>query len=163
MAGHVARANPHWRDLEKESVAIFQGPSAYMSPSWYPTKTETGKVVPTWLYVAVHAHGFVRAKHADAWKLAQVKDLTQSQEAKQTLPWTVDDAPSNYVSAMLRGIVGIEMTVNRLEGVWKLNEEEPAVDLDGTRRGLDAAGPAGATLARELDRRRGLSKSGLDV
>ncbi|WP_417209804.1 FMN-binding negative transcriptional regulator [Antarctobacter sp.] len=151
LAAHVARANPHWRAArEAPSIAIFQGPHAYMSPAWYPTKQETGKVVPTWLYVSIHAHGRLKAVQDDVWLRQQVGDLVDVHEAGREQPWQVSDAPESYITGMARGIVGLEFAVDRLEGVWKLNEEENDADLRGTLRGLEAGAPAAQELAKEL-------------
>lgn len=159
LAAHVARANPHWRALAgAPGLAIFDGPQAYMSPAHYPTKAETGKVVPTWLYVSVHAHGRAEAVEDPAWLRAQVEALTDLHEAARPAPWAVSDAPDGYIAAMLRGIVGLRFRVERLEAAFKLNEEEPAADRDGTRAGLAEAAAAGDAsadaLGREMDRRR---------
>lgn len=160
LSAHVARANPHWRAAkDSASLAIFQGPHAYMSPDWYPTKGETGKVVPTWLYLSIHAHGRLTAIEDRAWLRRQIEELTDLNEAGRAAPWRVSDAPPAYIDSMMRGIVGLEFTVERLQGAWKLNEEESAADLAGTRRGLEAAGPPGGLLLRALDGRRPRSGS----
>ena len=151
LAGHVARANPHWRAANGcASLAIFQGPHAYMSPAWYPTKRETGKVVPTWLYIAIHAHGWLTAIDDRTWLRRQIEELTDRHEASRKDAWRASDAPENYIDSMTRGIVGLEFHIERLEGVWKLNREESDADRDGTRRGLEAAGPTGERLAQML-------------
>lgn len=155
LAAHVARANPHWRAADgSQSLAIFQGPHAYMSPAWYPTKQETGKVVPTWLYVSIHAHGRLKVVQDAFWLRRQVQELTDHHEAGREMPWNVSDAPESYIASMSRGIVGLEFAVDRLEGAWKLNEEENDADLQGTQRGLEAGDGAAQELARELIGRR---------
>ena len=155
LQAHVARANPHWRDAAQsgESLAIFQGPSSYVSPSWYPSKQETGKVVPTWVYIAVHAHGRLRIIDDGAWLRQHVEALTDLHEADRPTAWQVSDAPESYVGAMMRGIVGLELLVERLEGAWKLNQHKPPADRDGTLNGLAMSGPAGAELAAALAER----------
>jgi transcriptional regulator len=152
---HVARANPVWRDHPKESDAlvIFQGPAAYVSPSWYPTKAETGKVVPTYNYVVVHAHGRLRAVDDPDWLRGLVERLTRRHEAGRPQPWKVDDAPEDYVKSQLRAIVGIEILPSRLVGKWKLSQNRPAADRDGVVRGLDELGSADARdMAERVDR-----------
>lgn len=155
IQAHIARANDHWKHLEGAgaSLAIFQGPSNYVSPSWYPTKAETGKVVPTWVYIAIHAHGRVRAVHEEAWLRRHIAALTDRHEAGRPVPWEVEDAPESFVGALVRGIVGLEMEVSRLEGAWKLNQHKGEADREGTRAGLATEGPAGAALAAALAKR----------
>src|SRR5215510_2676924 len=121
LRGHVARANPILRStlLDVDAVAIFQGPDHYITPSWYTTKKETGKVVPTWNYVVVHAYGKPRFHDDPAWLREHVQQLVTRHEAAQPVPWQVTDAPEDYVSAQLRGIVGFEFAITRLQGKWK--------------------------------------------
>ncbi|OCX64632.1 transcriptional regulator [Thioclava sp. SK-1] len=149
---HVARGNPHWRRLaqDRPSVAIFQGPQAYISPSFYPTKAETGKVVPTWTYIAVHAHGQLRAVQDRSWLAQHLHDLTQASEANMPQPWSVDDAPREYLNSLERGIVGLQFSVDRLEGAWKINQHKSEADRRGTADGLAASGAQGAALAAVL-------------
>lgn len=139
LCGHFARANDHWQIIERgdaTSVAIFQGPHTYLSPSHYVTKQETGKVVPTWAYVIVHAHGAAAIHHDADRLLAHVNALTDRNEAEQPVPWKVSDAPEQYVATMLRGIVGVELTVSQLEGVWKMNQHRSDADKASTIAGL---------------------------
>ena len=152
LEAHIARANPHWKAIadDAEALAIFQGPSSYVTPSWYPTKAETGKVVPTWVYIAVHAHGRLRTIHDGEWLRRHVGTLTDLHEAGRAAPWHVEDAPDTFVSALVRGIVGLELTVERLEGAWKLNQHKGDADREGTRTGLAEAGPSGLALAEAL-------------
>lgn len=144
LRGHVARANPLWRHADGRPVmAVFRGPQAYVSPSFYPSKAVHHKVVPTWNYAVVHAHGALRAVDDAAWLHALVSQLTGQHEALRDRPWAVDDAPPDYVRQMLGAIVGIEIAVERLVGKWKLSQNRSAEDRDGVRRGLAAdAGPA---------------------
>lgn len=142
LRGHFARANDHWKLIEQgneTSVAIFQGPHTYLSPSNYATKHETGKVVPTWAYVIVHAHGQAQTHHDADWLLAHVNALTDRNEADQPNPWQVSDAPDEYIANMLRGIVGLELNISRLEGIWKLNQHRSAADKTSTIDGLQAS------------------------
>lgn len=139
LAGHFARANDHWkllRDGAGPTAAIFQGPHTYISPSNYATKQETGKVVPTWAYIVVHAHGAARVMDDRSWMLNLVNELTDQREAQRDQAWKVSDAPDDYIEVMLRGIVGVELEVERLEGVWKLNQHRPMEDRHSTVTGL---------------------------
>lgn len=144
LTGHIARPNPHARDAHAstESLAIFLGAQAYVSPSWYPSKREHGKVVPTWNYIAVHAYGTLRTIDDPAWLRAFVTRLTDSIEAGLPAPWQVTDAPEPFVEQMLKGIVGLEMPIARLEGKWKLSQNRPEPDYEGTRAGLESRGDA---------------------
>lgn len=137
LRGHVARANPLWQQAAGQPVlAVFTGPQGYVSPNWYPTKAETHKVVPTWNYAVVHAHGTLQA-HDDAdWLLAFVTELTQRHESGRARPWAVADAPADYVQQMLRAIVGIEIAVARLDGKWKASQNRSAADRAGVAAGL---------------------------
>ncbi len=146
LRGHVARANPMWRELvaDVQALAIFQGPQSYISPSSYATKRETGKVAPTWNYAVVHARGALRAIDDRAWLRAHVERLTDRQEAGRSDPWKVAEAPPDYVEEMLNAIVGIEIPIAELTGKWKVSQNRPARDRDGviaalTQEGTDAA------------------------
>ena len=145
LRGHVARANPLWRDGTAAPVlAVFNGPQAYITPSWYPSKAETHKVVPTWNYAVVHAHGRLHAIENAPWLHALVTRLTGHHESSRAAPWAVSDAPDDYVQQMLRAIVGIEIRVERLVGKWKLSQNRSAADLQGTIDGLLQAGKSSA-------------------
>jgi len=151
LRAHVARANPVWRDanVDVEALVIFQGPQAYISPGWYPSKAEHGKVVPTWNYVTVQARGTLRAIDDAAWLRAFVTRLTAKHEAAQAKPWAVTDAPAEFVDTMLRAIVGIEVALTALTGKWKVSQNRPAADRAGVVAGLTAAGQIdAATVAR---------------
>ena len=139
LIGHVARANPVWRSLGP-SVAVFQGAQAYISPSWYPSKREHGKVVPTWNYAVVHAHGTAHAVESRDELLAIVTRLTQTHEAGSAVPWAVRDAPADYIDQMLKAIVGIEIPIERLVGKWKVSQNRSAPDRLGTVAGLQQRG-----------------------
>jgi transcriptional regulator len=150
LRGHVARANPLWRVAADQPVlAVFCGPQAYVSPSWYPSKADTHKVVPTWNYTVVHAHGPLRVLDNAPWLHGLVTRLTAHHEAPQAQPWAVSDAPEDYVLQMLRAIVGIEVPVERLVGKWKVSQNRGQADRAGVAAALEAAGaePARAMAA----------------
>jgi len=138
LRGHVARANPLWHDHDPGSdvLAIFQGPQAYVSPSWYPSKREHGRVVPTWNYAVVHAHGRLRVRDDPAWTHDLVERLTRRHESVRPAPWDVSDAPPDYIAQMTRAIVGIEIPVTRLDGKWKTSGNQPAANRAGVVQGL---------------------------
>jgi transcriptional regulator len=140
LRAHVARANPVWREGAGDALVIFQGPDIYVSPSWYPSKREGGKVVPTWNYAVVHAYGALRAIDDAAWLRAFVERLTDRHEAARPDRWHVTDAPADYVDKMLTAIVGIELPVTRLVGKWKVSQNRPAADRAGVIAGLEADG-----------------------
>lgn len=144
LRGHVARANSQWRDSrsEVEGLAIFMGPEAYISPAWYPSKQADGKVVPTWNYVAIHAYGRITFFDDPARLLALVTALTRSHEGKRADPWAVSDAPADYIQARLKGIVGFELPIVRLEGKWKMSQNQPVENRDGVLEGLRREGGA---------------------
>jgi transcriptional regulator len=137
LRGHVSRANPLWR-AQSDALAIFQGPDAYITPTWYPTKRESGRVVPTWNYVVVHAHGAIHTFEAPDWLLSHVRNLVHSQESELPLPWRVEDAPSDFIAGQLKGIVGIEIPIVRLEGKWKVSQNRSAEDRAGVVSGLSS-------------------------
>lgn len=141
LYGHFARANPQWRDLADgaEALVIFQGPEAYISPSWYQAKAEHGKVVPTWNYIAVHAQGRAEV-FEDAERLLQlVSRLSERHEAGRAQPWAVSEAPRDYIDGMLRAIVGFALPIEHLQGKWKLGQNRSAADQAGVRAGLAAS------------------------
>lgn len=142
LRGHVARANPLWRDFRGEVLAIFQGPQGYISPSWYATKQEHGKVVPTWNYIAVHAYGELRVMDDPAWLRAQVEALTAEHEGKLPEPWAVGDAPAEFTESLLQYIVGIEVRITRLQGKWKMSQNQPPENRESVARALSAHGSA---------------------
>jgi transcriptional regulator len=153
LQGHVARSNPILNDLSKtrESLIIFQGPDAYVSPSWYEEKTRTGKVVPTWNYLAVHVYGAIRIQDDPDWLRQHLEQLTAAQESSFDTPWQLGDAPSEYITRMLRGIVGIEITINRVVGKWKLSQNKTATDQQAIIDGLrEQARPEGVALAQSM-------------
>jgi transcriptional regulator len=137
VAGHVARANPLWREAAGQPVlALFQGPQGYVSPNWYPSKFQHGKAVPTWNYTMVQVHGTLRAIEDPEWLRAFVTRLTQRHEDGRPVPWHVEDAPADYLEATLRAIVGIEIEVTRVEGKFKLSQNRSAEDRTGVVLGL---------------------------
>jgi transcriptional regulator len=126
LQAHMARANPQWRELDDQAVlVIFRGPDAYVSPSLYATKKETGKVVPTWNYAMVQARGKAKVRDLSEWLTPQLNALTASQEATRAQPWSVTDAPPDYIEAQKKAIVGIEIEIATLEGKWKVSQNQP--------------------------------------
>jgi transcriptional regulator len=140
VVAHMARANAHWRGITDgmPGLLIASGPEAYVSPSWYASKAEHGRVVPTWNYSAVHLSGTVRVHDDPEWVRHAVTTLTETHEAGREQPWTVDDAPEPFVAAQLRGIVGIELTVTGVEGKAKLSQNRSAADRAGVVDGLQS-------------------------
>jgi transcriptional regulator len=138
LRAHLARGNPQWHELAavEQCLAVFQGPQEYITPSWYPTKHEHGKAVPTWNYVTVHAWGRPHVIEDAAWLRRQIEDLTNLKEGVRLSPWKVDDAPAQYLASQLRGIVGIEIPIAKIEGKWKVSQNRPAVDRAGVVAGL---------------------------
>jgi transcriptional regulator len=137
LRSHVVRANPVWGEAAGSAVlAAFQGLQAYITPSWYPPKAATAKVVPTWNYAVVHARGTLRVTEDAAWLRALVGRLTDVHEAPRAHRWQVDDAPADYIEQMLRAIVGIEIEVIRLQGKWKVSQNRSAADRAGVANGL---------------------------
>ena len=155
LLGHVARANTVWKGLpgQVESVVVFHGPQAYITPSWYLTKQEHGKVVPTWNYAVVHAHGMPRVIDEPEWLRQHVVELTGLHEAGRETPWRVSDAPSNYIDTLLRAIVGIEIPIANLIGKWKTSQNRSVPDRLGVIAGLsertDTESQQMARLVRE--------------
>lgn len=152
LRAHVARANPLWRLAGTQVLAIFQGPSAYISPSLFAEKAISGKVVPTWNYATVHASGTLTAIEDKDWLLALVSRLTKRFEAPRAAPWAVDDAPAPYIDAMLGAIVGIEIPLVRLDGKWKINQDDSAADRVQIAAGLSAQ-RAGAKIGAIMQAR----------
>jgi Transcriptional regulator len=140
LEGHLARANSQWRDSipHVEALVIFEGPDAYIAPSWYPTKRETGKAVPTWNYIVVHARGKLRVIEDESWLRSHVEELTHQHERGRGEPWAVSDAPPGYIEQLLRGTVGIQIELTRLEGKWKLGQNRSEADRRGVLEGLRA-------------------------
>lgn len=147
---HVARANPHAKSIKdgQELLLIFQGPQGYVTPSWYPSKPLTGKVVPTWNYVAVHAYGTATMFEGATRLQTHLAALTDRLESDYHLPWKITDAPDTYIDGMCRAIIGFEITLSRIEGKWKLSQNKSPTDRAGVINGFRAKGDsAGQTMA----------------
>lgn len=155
LRGHVARANP-LADAARDGVAalaIFQGPHHYVSPSWYPSKAEHGRVVPTWNYAVVHARGSLAAVEDPYLLLAHLKALTAHHESGRAAPWAVDDAPADFIEKQLKGIVGLELRVESVVGKWKMSQNRDAADRIGVLDGLAGERTeAAAAVRREMER-----------
>jgi transcriptional regulator len=135
---HLSRANQQWREFspDVEALAIFSGPQHYITPTWYPEKQESGKVVPTWNYVVVHAYGHLRVIEDSQWLMAHLHSLTTIHEAASPTPWKIEDAPADYIASQIKGIVGLEMVIDRLEGKWKVSQNRSEQDRNGVANGL---------------------------
>jgi transcriptional regulator len=164
LTGHVSRANLQWRetDPDPEALIIFLGPDTYVSPNWYPAKQETGRVVPTWNYAAIHAYGRLTFYEDPEWLRAMVTNLTKRHEASFPAPWQVTDAPAVYIDSQLKAIVGFEFRILRLEGKQKFNQNRSVEDRLGVIEGLRELGDerktAVAELMEEIETRRGTSE-----
>jgi transcriptional regulator len=157
LFAHLARANPQWRQLAHDGrvLIVFQGPQTYVTPSWYATKQETGKVVPTWNYAIVQVRGTARVIEDRDWLKHHVSQLTARNEAPRAAPWAVDDAPETYIDAQLKGIVGIEIEIAEIEGKWKVSQNRPENDRTGVAAGLEAERDTEARVMAELVRAGG--------
>ena len=166
LRGHMARGNPHWRELEagaeaaaaaeapslSSAIAIFHGTDAYISPAWYEEKRATGKVVPTWNYVTVQAHGTVTLRHDAEWLVPHVARLVDRHEAGREDPWALSDAPEDYVAGQARAIVGLELRITRLEAKAKLSQNRSEADIEGAIEGLAGGTPAERTMSDVMRR-----------
>lgn len=154
LCGHVARGNALFKDNpqgeEIDILAIFHGPQAYISPNWYPTKIQTGKVVPTWNYAVVHAHGKLRFIDEDSWLESHLEDLTQQHEAPFDHPWQVTDAPREFTEKLMQAIVGFEIVITHLEGKWKMSQNQPLENRRGIIDGLGTHAADQASLLATL-------------
>jgi transcriptional regulator len=151
LQGQVARANPVWRQAaDGEVLVVFHGPQAYVTPSWYETKREHGKAVPTWNYVVVHGRGRLRAIDDADWLLGNLESLVAHHEAGFAEPWQVGDAPPDYIEKMLAAIVGIEIELTELKGKWKISQNQPPVNRVGVVAGLRSLGTADAAAMADL-------------
>ena len=157
LRGHVARANGVWREYkpEVEALVSFQGPDRYISPSWYVTKQETGKVVPTWNYAVVHAHGALRIIEDRVWLRRLVERLTEQHEAGLKNPWKVSDAPPDYIDKQVAAIVGLEIRITRLVGKLKVSQNRPSQDREAVARALANQGGEASAAMADLVRRYG--------
>lgn len=168
LEGHVARANPHHelvraaaeRAGSRESLVIFTGPNAYITPTWYPGKLEHGREVPTWNYVAVHAYGTLTLREEPEWLLAHVSRLSDQSEASRESTWAVSDAPRDFIDAQMRAIVGFELEITRLDARWKMSQNRTAEEIDGVVAGLGASDrPMDHTVAAIVEERRPTPRS----
>ncbi len=152
LRGHVARANPHWRALENDghTLALFHGPDAYVSPAWYEEKRRTGKVVPTWNYSVIAVHGTVRVTHDHEWLLANVRELVERHEQARPDPWALEDAPADYIDVQAKAIVGLELTIERIEAKQKLTQNRSAVDFEGALVALNEGTPRERAVAADM-------------
>lgn len=153
LRGHLARPNPQWRDLspDLEALAIFDGPEAYITPAWYEEKRTTGRVVPTWNYVTVQAHGTITLRHEPEWLLAHVRRLVERHESGRPVPWSVDDAPDGYIESQVRAIVGLELRISRLEAKRKLSQNRSAADFEGVLAALRQGGAREQAVAHQME------------
>lgn len=151
---HVSRANRQWQDLQtvEECLVVFQGPQAYITPSWYAAKAETGKVVPTWNYAVVQARGRPLVTDDAGWLRRQIADLTDANEQRFLEPWHVDDAPDDFVAGQLKGIVGIEIVIDRVEGKWKMSQNRTVEDRGRVAAGLKELGAPQAETGKIVER-----------
>jgi transcriptional regulator len=149
LEGHVARPNDLWRIAQSgvPALAIFQGPQAYIHPGWYPTKKADGRAVPSWNYIAVHAHGKLEAVEDLAWLRSHLSDLTDVNEAGRPEPWALTDAPEDYLEAMMRAIVGLRLRVERFEGNWKMGQKQ---QLENRRGAIDGLLGSASTEDRDV-------------
>ncbi len=151
LIGHVAKNNPIWRHASAQNVlVIFQGPNAYISPNWYSTKQDGGKVVPTWNYAAVHVNGTLRTIDDPQWVLQQLETLTLIHERSQLNPWHISDAPLEYINRMVDAVVGIEIAITKLSGKWKVSQNQPAQNRCSVAEGLKASGSEAANAIAKL-------------
>jgi transcriptional regulator len=157
LRAHMARANQQWRALHQaeEALVVFQGPDRYISPNWYATKRETGKVVPTWNYVMVQAAGRPRVIEDSDWLRGQIEELTRRHEAARPAPWAVSDAPEDFIAMQAKAIVGVEIEIQRIAGKWKVSQNRPAADREGVVQGLIAEGEPMALDMAEIVRNEG--------
>lgn len=152
LRGHVSRANPQWRDVAQgvDALAIFSGPQHYISASWYPGKLEDGREVPTWNYAVAHAYGSLRVVESAVWMLKHLNRLTDIHEAGSREPWSVGDAPVDFIETMMRGIVGLELPITRLEGKWKVSQNRTEEDKDAVVAELERMGTKESLLMKGM-------------
>ena len=156
LRAHLAKANPQWRSISKNTempvLVVFQGADSYVTPSWYETKRETGKVVPTWNYAVVQVRGRARIVDDKEWLAGQIAELTATHEAPRAEPWQVTDAPAPFIEAQIKGIIGLEIDITEISGKWKVSQNRPIADRVGVANGLEAGGSAAemAHLVRQF-------------
>lgn len=153
LRGHVARENPVWQNFKAECTAlvIFTGAQHYITPAWYPTKKDTGKVVPTWNYAVVHAHGYLQTRQETTWIRSHLEELTNRNESVAGGDWQISDAPADYVERMMSMVVGVEMQIEKLEGKWKVSQNQPMQNRDGVINGLKALAGGGCPMAEIVE------------
>ncbi|MEO5817266.1 MAG: FMN-binding negative transcriptional regulator [Gemmatimonadaceae bacterium] len=157
LEGHVARANMHHKlvDGATDALVIFSGPHGHITPTWYPSKIEDDRVVPTWNYVAVHAYGIARFRDDAEFLAAHVARLTERHESARGSDWRTDDPPSEYLAQQLKAIVGVEIEITKLEGKWKMSQNRSMADVDGVIEGLRQSGDAqDREVADTMEQRR---------
>ena len=161
LRGHLSRANGQWKTLDpdQEALIIFQGTNTYITPSWYPLKADTGKVVPTWNYVIVHTYGRPRVLHDGPWLAKNVADLTRQREAGRAKPWAVEDAPDDFIAGLIKGIVGIEIDITRILGKWKASQNRPETDQHGVIAGLAGQPDDASQAMAEIVAERGAART----
>lgn len=151
LRAHLAKANPQWRLLADNPASpvlvVFQGSDAYVTPSWYETKRETGKVVPTWNYAIVQVRGTVKVIDDQVWLAQQIAELTASQEGAREAPWAVIDAPAPYIQSQIKGIIGLEIEISEIHGKWKVSQNRPVADRVGVAEGLESEDPHSPDMA----------------
>jgi transcriptional regulator len=154
LRGHLSRANNQWRDLTPsvEALAIFSGAHHYISPNWYPEKAEDGKVVPTWNYAVVHAYGPLKIIEDPAWLHAHLNALITQHESSFPAPWKITDAPPDYIASQIKGIVGLELPITRIEGKWKVSQNKSDRTLRAVEQGLEDLHTPEALAMRDLVR-----------
>jgi len=152
LKGHVSRANNQWKDLTHgiDALAIFAGPQHYISAGWYPGKHENGEEVPTWNYVVVHAYGPLQIVNDAAWMLSHLHSLTDTHESASPEPWKVSDAPASFIDTMMKGIIGFELPIRRLEGKWKVSQNRSERDRRGVVAGLTHLDTAESLTMKQL-------------
>jgi transcriptional regulator len=152
LRGHLSRANRQWKEFSPEiqALAIFSGPEHYITPAWYPEKAETGKVVPTWNYAVVHVYGSLQVIEDPDWLLTHLNTLTDTHEASRSTPWSVADAPKDFIASIARGIVGLELKIERLEGKWKVSQNQNAQTRASVVEGLEELGTETSLAMRDL-------------
>jgi transcriptional regulator len=152
LRAHLARANPQWRQLADNPalpvLVVFQGADAYVTPSWYETKRETGKVVPTWNYAIVQVRGTVKVIEDAEWIAQQITELTLSQEGNRNEPWAVTDAPPTFIQSQIKGIIGLEIEIAEISGKWKVSQNRPVADRVGVAEGLEKEAAGAPDMAR---------------
>lgn len=146
LQAHLSRGNPQWRTLAEgaEALVVFQGAQSYVTPSWYETKRQTGKVVPTWNYAIVQVRGHVTVLDDEAWLHRQIRALTEKHESGRAAPWAVEDAPDDFLKAQIKGIVGLEIEITAIDGKWKVSQNRPEADRSGVAEGLAAEATSSA-------------------